>query len=171
MKFVKSKKAFTAQANNSLNFIKKNWNKISEEKKKEFVVGVWAGIIPTKLPLHLKPFEKMLRDTARLGSEGQAWDIIINETQNFIEDSKKMSKKALEKKYGRYLKRLHDEFYKNYDWQSKEEHEFNAAVQREIKEVNTQFFEDYIVEDLDNSKLKAWKRHCVKWNWNPGTEL
>jgi hypothetical protein len=153
------------QSAKALNTVKKNWHRLSNEKKELFVLSLWNGILPTELPLHLKIFEKQLKEIMANGTEGQAWDLIIKETKELI---KQKEFKYEDHKY--YFKKLLTNFYVNFVTQ--EEKELNEKLRPQIQEnvealkQGKQFDKKLlkiILKDLEKSRLINFDRHCEKW--------
>jgi hypothetical protein len=163
MKFI-TNKSILKKTKRAGNFIQKHWNELTEDKKQLLIIAMWEGIIPTNLPKHLQPFKKTLQELAARGCEGQAWKKVIEETKNFIIDSKVLNEKELTIKYKKYLKELHDTNYKEYDWMTTEDLMFNIDARNAITRLDLEFIEKRILTDLEQSKQRAWIRHQNKWS-------
>lgn len=167
MKFLKSKGFFQNQLKNADAIVKRNWHRLSKDKKQEYVLMLWTGIIP-ELPNILKPFEQQIKQGLSLGTEGVAWDLIIKETKDLIDNDVKYNTE-----WRVYFKKLITNFYSDYEFQDEQTKKFNFEVRQKLLEFEKEFrttktitdktfFKETILPDLEKSKLEAFQRHLEK---------
>jgi hypothetical protein len=152
-------------------FLQQNIPNLTPEKKQLIAEYTWYGIIPNNLPKHLQPFKKQLQQLATTGSPGPAWDKLIKETREFIEEAKNMDTSCA--KWEKYLTQLKDVNYKDQDNQNEKEKLFNLKVRNKItetqnlikakKKFDISFFENKVLPDIEHSKVQAFLKHFAKY--------
>jgi len=139
---------------------KKIMNKLPKNKKEEIAIQMWHGSLPkNNMPI--------IKVAGEMGL-GPQWDLILNQAKDFLKSYKKqkVSNKELKKFKRKFLKTVYPK--KSKVQEQEKVNEFRVKVESVIDSVENEYWgcvdllED-IVNDIEDSKLKAYDEHMAFW--------
>jgi hypothetical protein len=149
LKFLKPK--INNDPNKQITFVKRALKKIPLYQRQTIANQMWFGTQITNLPLHLKPFKIMFED-ANKQAIGKAWETLEKEVKDYCDI--KMNHQQIKE----FEKKLVQETYKG----DKEKLVFlKTFFESNVRDFD--LFRKVILEDVFESKAKAYQEHLKFW--------